>query len=701
MKSPTPTTLQKSLDTAYLSSSTAIYYESQRQPSLALEHWQRVLSLLPPPSAASHRPRNDAEAQLLASLKGMREQAEDRVKLLGALILSAGEAGGRVDGGAIGPPMLPERPSVVAGGRKDLPEPERKLRTTLRSAKKDSRRDSSLSSSPSSSALETLRGARGPRAATQAATLAWSSIRARGETGRPASERAVSAEEEGLPGAEAGPERGRTGKRSQSSLLPLPHEGRGERLTPPPLPEKSRAGRRRAQSSGLPLPHEMEDVPLPPPPPPPQHRVPVVRRKPLPRNESYRDGEGADGATPPPLPPKVPVERPERPRRIRTDAAGTTRTRNDSVTEGDSSLSETDSPLDTPSDDAGEDPSDREWNARVEAAIKSIGNRADAGALRQVASEIVVKGDEVHWDDVAGLEGAKSALMEAVVYPFLRPDLFSGLREPAKGMLLFGPPGTGKTMLARAVATESRCTFFSISASSLTSKYVRLSLPPHSPCSPLLTPPQLGESEKLVRALFFLAKKLSPSIIFVDEIDSLLSSRSTGENEATRRIKTEFLIQWSDLARAAAGKESAPSALGDPSRVLVLAATNLPWAIDEAARRRFARRQYIPLPEPATRRKHLQNLLRSQRHVLGEEGMNALVELTEGFSGSDITALAKDAAMGPLRKLGDRLLSVPVDEIAEIGLGDFEESLKAVRPSVGEEGLKRFEEWAEKFGERV
>ncbi len=244
----------------------------------------------------------------------------------------------------------------------------------------------------------------------------------------------------------------------------------------------------------------------------------------------------------------------------------------------------------------------------------------DEGAAQQIFNEIVVQGDEVHWDDIAGLEVAKNALKEAVVYPFLRPDLFMGLREPARGMLLFGPPGTGKTMLARAVATESKSTFFSISASSLTSKY-------------------LGESEKLVRALFGLAKALAPSIIFVDEIDSLLSSRGGsagasggGEHEATRRIKTEFLIQWSDLARAAAGREvtEKEKAGGDASRVLVLAATNLPWAIDEAARRRFVRRQYIPLPEGCVRAKQLRNLMGHQKHHLTEQDFERLVELTDG-----------------------------------------------------------------------
>jgi SpoVK/Ycf46/Vps4 family AAA+-type ATPase len=295
----------------------------------------------------------------------------------------------------------------------------------------------------------------------------------------------------------------------------------------------------------------------------------------------------------------------------------------------------------------------------MEAALKALPPGVDANAARQIAYEIVVRGDEVRWDDVAGLDAAKAALKEAVVYPFLRPDLFRGLREPARGMLLFGPPGTGKTMLARAVATEARSTFFAISASSLTSKY-------------------LGESEKLVRALFALARALAPSIIFVDEIDSLLSARAdsaggggggggggsgggggggAGEHEASRRIKTEFLIQWSDLARAAPGREApsrsvagggggtddrasgdggaataAATAAGDDvcPRVLVLAATNLPWAIDEAARRRFVRRQYIPLPEGPVRARQLRNLLQHQKHDLTDADIEQLVELTDG-----------------------------------------------------------------------
>jgi SpoVK/Ycf46/Vps4 family AAA+-type ATPase len=286
--------------------------------------------------------------------------------------------------------------------------------------------------------------------------------------------------------------------------------------------------------------------------------------------------------------------------------------------------------------------------------------------------------DKVYWSDIAGLEQAKETLMETVVYPFLRPDLFRGLREPVSGMLLFGPPGTGKTMLARAAATESNSTFFSIQSSSLTSKWY-------------------GESEKLVRALFQVAKAKAPSIIFVDEIDSLLGKRSgDGDDDTSRRLKNEFLVQWSDLSKAAAGRIDDNDE--PPPRVLVLAATNMPWAIDEAARRRFVRRQYIPLPEPETRRAHFKKLLNNTKNSLTDDDMDKLVNLTEGYSGSDITSLAKDAAIWPIRELGSKMLDLKEVEIRGMCLADFERSMKNIRPSVNSEGLAKFEEWAREFG---
>jgi spastin len=130
----------------------------------------------------------------------------------------------------------------------------------------------------------------------------------------------------------------------------------------------------------------------------------------------------------------------------------------------------------------------------------------------------------VTWDDIAGLSFAKQTLQEAVILPNLRPDLFTGLRAPPRGVLLFGPPGTGKTLLAKAVATESGFAFFSIAASSVTSKF-------------------LGEGEKLMKGLFGVARRLEPAVIFFDEIDALMSARKDNEHEASRRIKTEFMTQ--------------------------------------------------------------------------------------------------------------------------------------------------------------
>ncbi|CAG7716737.1 unnamed protein product [Allacma fusca] len=293
----------------------------------------------------------------------------------------------------------------------------------------------------------------------------------------------------------------------------------------------------------------------------------------------------------------------------------------------------------------------------------------DAKLAQLILDEVIEGGTLVSWDDISGQEAAKQALEEIVILPSLRPELFTGLRAPARGLLLFGPPGNGKTMLAKAVANESNSKFFNISASSLTSKYV-------------------GEGEKLVRALFSVARELQPAIIFVDEIDSLLCERKESEHEASRRLKTEFLVEFDGLHSQA------------DERILVMGATNRPQELDDAALRRFPKRIYVCLPEQATRVTLLRKLLSSHGNPLSERELNELAKLTDGYSGSDLTALAKDAALGPIRGLNpSEVKSLDLSKMRSITLQDFKDSLRKVRPSVSPPSLNALEKWNRTYGD--
>ncbi|XP_022909907.1 spastin isoform X1 [Onthophagus taurus] len=294
----------------------------------------------------------------------------------------------------------------------------------------------------------------------------------------------------------------------------------------------------------------------------------------------------------------------------------------------------------------------------------------DAKLAQCILDEIVEGGQAIQWDDIVGQDTAKQALQEMVILPSLRPELFTGLRSPARGLLLFGPPGNGKTLLARAVATECQATFFSISAASLTSKY-------------------LGEGEKLVRALFVIARELQPSIIFIDEVDSLLSERSTNEHEASRRLKTEFLVEFDGLP-------SNP----ENEKVIVMAATNRPQELDEAALRRFPKRVYVMLPDLDTRIQLLKKLLAKQGCSFSSNELKRLATLTEGYSGSDLTALAKDAALGPIRELQpEQVKHMDPGAVRGITLNDFLDSLKRIRRSVSPQSLVGYEKWSLQYGD--
>ncbi|NXX89422.1 FIGL1 protein, partial [Centropus bengalensis] len=285
-----------------------------------------------------------------------------------------------------------------------------------------------------------------------------------------------------------------------------------------------------------------------------------------------------------------------------------------------------------------------------------------------VMHEIMDHGPPVNWDDIAGVEFAKATIKEIVVWPMLRPDIFTGLRGPPKGILLFGPPGTGKTLIGKCIACQSGATFFSISASSLTSKWV-------------------GEGEKMVRALFAVARCQQPAVIFIDEIDSLLSQRGDGEHESSRRIKTEFLVQ---LDGAATSSED---------RILVVGATNRPQEIDEAARRRLVKRLYIPLPEASARKQIVTRLMSKEHCSLNEEEIELIVKKSNGFSGADMTQLCREASLGPIRSLQSMdIATIMPDQVRPIAFLDFESAFRTVRPSVSSKDLELYETWNQTFG---
>eukprot|EP00984_Skeletonema_dohrnii_P023595 scaffold12683_cov144-Skeletonema_dohrnii-CCMP3373.AAC.6 len=293
--------------------------------------------------------------------------------------------------------------------------------------------------------------------------------------------------------------------------------------------------------------------------------------------------------------------------------------------------------------------------------------------VRKINNEIVVRGQEVTFDDIAGLEDAKNTVKEMVIYPMKRPDLFTGLRSCPKGLLLFGPPGTGKTMIGKAIAHESGATFFSISASSLKSKWI-------------------GEGEKLVKTLFAVASYQSPSVVFIDEVDSMLTQRKSDEDEASRSMKNEFLVQLDG-----AGNET-------KGHVLVIGATNLPHELDDAARRRFVKRLYIPLPDRAVREQQLRTLLANSRHSLKDNEIIKLSHATDGYSCADLKNLCTDASMGPMRSLTltvEDLMRINADEVPPISYRHFRRSLRGMNPSVAQSDLQVHLDWNDKYGSKV
>ena len=279
---------------------------------------------------------------------------------------------------------------------------------------------------------------------------------------------------------------------------------------------------------------------------------------------------------------------------------------------------------------------------------------------------LVTEKPSVTFDDIVDLEEAKRAIREAIVYPVKRPDLFP-LGWP-RGILLFGPPGCGKTMLAAAVANEVDGHFFHVDAASIMSKW-------------------LGEAEKKVKRLFEKARRLAeetgkPSIIFIDEVDALLGVYSS-EVGGEVRVRNQFLKEMDGLQDKAR-----------KLHVYVIAATNKPWRLDHAFIRRFQKRIYIPPPNKEVRKKLFEYYTRKIR-VADDVDFDKLAEMTEGYSASDIRDVVMEAYMRTVRELFEE--KGGVGEPRPVTMQDFIEVLKHRGPSISPEMIKAYEEWFRKF----
>ncbi|OPX77434.1 MAG: VCP-like ATPase [Methanosaeta sp. PtaB.Bin039] len=299
------------------------------------------------------------------------------------------------------------------------------------------------------------------------------------------------------------------------------------------------------------------------------------------------------------------------------------------------------------------------------AALRKI----EPSAMREITIEV----PEVHWSQIGGLAEAKQSLVESVEWPLLYPDAFEavGIRPP-RGILLYGLPGTGKTMLARAVATESNLNFISVKGPEIMSKWV-------------------GESERAIREVFRKARQAAPSLIFFDEIDSIVPSRTSGlETNVTERVVSQFLTEMDGLVEL--------------KEVLVLAATNRPDLIDPSLLRpgRFDRMIYIPMPDASARRV-IFSIYLSRMPLAPDVDAEEMVAWTEGYSGADIEMFCREAGMLALRSRispGMKPEMLMLSRI-EVGRKDFVHAYRNVKPHLTREMLGQYMQMMQEFGQSV
>ncbi|KAJ8350711.1 hypothetical protein SKAU_G00258410 [Synaphobranchus kaupii] len=292
---------------------------------------------------------------------------------------------------------------------------------------------------------------------------------------------------------------------------------------------------------------------------------------------------------------------------------------------------------------------------------------SDPHLLEMVTTEIVQQCLPVDWGDIAGLELAKATLKEEFLWPMMRPDVFSGLTALPRTILLFGPQGTGRMLLGRCIASQLGATFLRLSGSTLVTKW-------------------LGDGEKIVRASFLVARCRQPAVVFVSEVDVLLSAQ-LGEESPVNRIKGELLAQ---LDAVMASTED---------HVVVVCSTSKPEEIDESLRRYFAKRLLVPLPDGTARHQIISQLLSQHNYCLSDKEVGLVVQRTEGFSGLDVARLCHEAVVGPLHTMsGADLSALLPSQLRPVTYQDFENVLCKIQPSISQKELDTYTEWNKMYG---
>ena len=302
-----------------------------------------------------------------------------------------------------------------------------------------------------------------------------------------------------------------------------------------------------------------------------------------------------------------------------------------------------------------------------ESEEKEDSDNEDAKLRKKLNNCLIQNNPKVKWDDIPGLEKAKQILKDAAILPIQFPQLFVGKLKPIKAILLYGPSGTGKSHLVKALINEANIPSFSASAADIISSY-------------------MGESEKLIKNLFDLAGKETHSIIFLDQIDFILAKYDDGIN---KKIMNELLKQMREVENK-------------NKNILVIGSTNMPWVLDPLALKLFQKKIYIGLPAFEERKLLFKIHLSEIKNNLEDEQFNSLSELTEGYSGSDVYNLIQEALYEPLRKNqsapGSKKEEGEIVESSGVSYKDLVSSLENMKKSVTEENLKKFNDFTEEFG---